>query len=191
MKGGNMIDTKTAAKQIRAALKAKGWNSKAVSVRVDRYSMGSSIHVKVKSPDVDMATVKAIAERYQRVDRCEYSGEILSGGNRFIFIDWDSDLVSAQMDELTPILEQLREGQRWTCPGIDVEVVCEKLGKLGSSDLYVMHDDGKIEYGYCVGSCARQLAHKLLSNGCQAIFPGAVEAPQASTQESFLDWAGA
>lgn len=80
------------SKQIRQALKAKyGWTGQDVSVRTDNYSMGSSIRIKVKNPTVDKAIVEEIAKDHEHVYRCEMTGDILSGGNRFVFVDYTDD----------------------------------------------------------------------------------------------------
>lgn len=75
-----------AAAEVRAALKARGWGQRHVSVRAESYSLGSSLHVTVKSPEVDFEVARQIAEGKERVDRCERTGEILSGGNRFVHV---------------------------------------------------------------------------------------------------------
>lgn len=88
------LDVATRAKLIRKRLKKEhGWTSKQVSVRIERYSMGSSINVTVKSADVAPAVVKEIADSYERVRYCEITREILSGGNSFVSVKLDHDLV--------------------------------------------------------------------------------------------------
>ena len=82
-----MKSTRDHAQEIRDELKIKGWNSRKVSVRVHSYSGGSSIYVTVRDPAVPFAEVKEIAERCQVIRRCEVTGEILSGGNRFVFTE--------------------------------------------------------------------------------------------------------
>ena len=79
------------AAQIRAAFKAKGWTSRDISVRAEYYSMGSSIHVVIKNPDVPFEPVERAANEHERIDRCEYSGEILSGGNRFVHVSYSTE----------------------------------------------------------------------------------------------------
>ena len=80
-----------AAQAIRLALKAKGWGQKHVSVRSHGYSMGGSVRVTIKSPDVDLAECTRIAKEQQHVRYCEYSGEVLSGGNRHVFVDYSRE----------------------------------------------------------------------------------------------------
>ncbi|MHC4176022.1 MAG: hypothetical protein ACYSWU_00860 [Planctomycetota bacterium] len=94
------------AKEIRKAYKAKGWNSRMVSVRSEYFSMGSSIDVTVKDARVNVEDAKRIAKGHDRVDRCQYSGEILSGGNRYVSVR-----ISDQAREAlgTPYLDRVRE----------------------------------------------------------------------------------
>jgi len=76
------------AKQVRDALKAElGLNSRAVSVR----RSGCSIRVTIKRADVKRAPVEEIAERAKSIRYCEASGEILQGGNTFVFVDYSDE----------------------------------------------------------------------------------------------------
>lgn len=84
------------ASDIRRALKTRhGWTSRQVSVTSRCYSMGSSIDVRIKDPNVPLSAVKAIANKAERIDRCPYSGDILSGGNRYVHVSYDYDTLEA------------------------------------------------------------------------------------------------
>ncbi len=77
----NVVDD---AKNIRKDLK-KAFPGANFSVRSSRYSMGSSIHVRwVDGPSTN--DVEEILHRYERIDR-DAGGNILKGGNRFIFAE--------------------------------------------------------------------------------------------------------
>ena len=78
------------AAQIRAALKAKGWSSRDISVKAEYYSMGSSLHIRIKNPTVPLAPVEAIANAHESIDRDQF-GDILSGGNRFVHVGYTSE----------------------------------------------------------------------------------------------------
>lgn len=77
-----------AAATVRAALKARGWTSRQISVRSDQYSGGSAIDVRVKDMSIRLSDVKEIAYRQERI-RYDHLGEILSGSNRFVSVDYD------------------------------------------------------------------------------------------------------
>lgn len=75
------------AARVRALYKKRGWGRNEISVRAQSYSMGSSLHVRIKSPSVDFAEAERIARSAESIDRDQF-GEILSGGNRFVEIGY-------------------------------------------------------------------------------------------------------
>lgn len=121
-----MTTTKEHAAEIRKAFKAKGWNAKMVSVRMHQYSMGSSIYVSIKHPSIPPEVARKIAEAHQRVDRCEMTGEILSGGNMFVFVE-TTDEVQAQLaapyvDAIRKALAELKQTAK-DHPNLHAEIV--------------------------------------------------------------------
>lgn len=76
---------------IREELKAIGIKPRQVSIRRD----GSSANVTIKDLSVEYDKVNEAAHKFEKIDRCEYSGEILCGGNRFVFVDYDWRVESA------------------------------------------------------------------------------------------------
>lgn len=87
------MSTYTSAAQnaatIRAALKKHyGITSRQVSVRSSTFSMGSSVDVSIHDPAVDIREVKNIADKFEKIDRCEITGEILCGGNRHLSVSY-------------------------------------------------------------------------------------------------------
>jgi len=89
------MTTAAHAATIRAEYKAKGWTSRDISVTSSSYSMGSSITVRIKNPAVPLAAAEAIANGHESIRRCEYSGEILSGGNRYVSVGYSHEAATA------------------------------------------------------------------------------------------------
>jgi copper chaperone CopZ len=80
-----------AAAEIRGKLKKLyGITSRQVSVRCASFSMGSSIDIEIKDPAVDIREVRNAADSKEKIDRCQYTGEILSGGNRYLSVKYGS-----------------------------------------------------------------------------------------------------
>lgn len=84
-----MTQSAEAAARMRAAFKSQGWGRNEISVRSSNYSMGSSVRISIKSPIVDHDTCEQVAGCEEIVHRCEMSGDILGGGNFFVFVEWD------------------------------------------------------------------------------------------------------
>ena len=101
-----MTTTADEAKQIRVALKAKGWSSRKVSVRANSFSMGSEIVLTIKDASVPKSVVKEIAKGAERIHRCEISGDILSGCNRYVSVNYTREALA---DLAAPFVEKIRE----------------------------------------------------------------------------------
>lgn len=81
--------TKRPADILREQFKAAGFNARQVSIRHEYYSLGSSITVTVRDVRLPLKLAKRIAEGQERIHRCEYSGEILGGCNRYVEVRHD------------------------------------------------------------------------------------------------------
>jgi len=86
------ITTKEAAKALRTALKKVGVTSRHVSVRSESFSGGSALNVTIKDPSIRVSDVNDAAKVFERIRRCEYSGEILSGCNRYVSVSYSHEV---------------------------------------------------------------------------------------------------
>ncbi len=69
---------------IRQALKEHGYNNRKVGVRYDGYAIGLTI----KDLAIDIKEIEQLAKGYESYERDEFTGEILSGGNTFAFVNY-------------------------------------------------------------------------------------------------------
>ncbi len=69
--------------QITAALKELGINSRMVSVRVPHHG---AVSVTIRDSRVDYGTICKITKQFEQVNCCDYSGDILAGGNTFVSV---------------------------------------------------------------------------------------------------------
>ena len=95
------MTVKEKAANIRKELKKQlGVTSRQVSVRSRNAGYDEAIDVTIKDLKVNKAKVEAIANKYKYISRCEYSGEILAGGNTYVFVTLDYDALRAAKEEL-------------------------------------------------------------------------------------------
>lgn len=83
------------ANGVKALLRANGYNTKNIRVRIERYSGGSSVNVELHTYEYSAEAIKSlVSSQFEKIHRCEASGEILSGGNCFVFVTykWDMDV---------------------------------------------------------------------------------------------------
>ena len=69
---------------IRQALKEHGYNNRKVGVRYDGYA----IWLTIKDLAIDIKEIEQLAQGYESYERDEFTGEILSGGNTFVFVNY-------------------------------------------------------------------------------------------------------
>ncbi len=90
-----MPTTIEAQSAVKAAFKKKGWSSRQVAVRRKFFSGGSELSIEIRDPSVPICVVKEIAEAGKSIRRCEVTGEILSGGNRYVHVRYRDDVLEA------------------------------------------------------------------------------------------------
>lgn len=99
------------AAHIRAECKRLlGANQRQVSVRSRSYSMGSSLDIDIHDPAVDITKVREIAEPHESISRDEYTGEILSGSNRYLTVrysDKAAEAFTASHPDLVKLLAEV------------------------------------------------------------------------------------
>lgn len=69
---------------IRQALKEHGYNNRKIGVRYDGYA----IWLTIKDLAIDIKEIEQLAKGYESYERDEFTGEILSGGNTFMFVNY-------------------------------------------------------------------------------------------------------
>lgn len=116
-----------AAARIRAAYKAKGWSSRMIGVRADQYSMGSTIRVEIKDPRIRKRDAEEIANTAERISRCEMTGEILSGGNRFVDVEHSRECRDILARRYIAAVERACDELRGSEIGDENRDLCERV----------------------------------------------------------------
>lgn len=100
-----------AAQLIRAELEARfGWNRRAISVRASSYSLGSSIDVSILVPGIPLRRVERVAKAFERIRRDPRTGEILGGGNRYVGIKIEDQVLMPFLGPVHTRLQTLPPG---------------------------------------------------------------------------------
>lgn len=183
-----LLTTTDRAAAIRADLKKiLGAGSRDVSVRCEKYSMGATIHVTVKTSCLKLAEVEAIADAYQTVDRCALTGDILNGGNTYVRTEYTDEALAPLMAQIGRELDAIKCFERGG--------VHEFRGVGISWDGYhfTAFADG-INIKSWDSCFARQLAIALLNGKAQGWGPSTVwtdEPEVVNSQVAFLEAVGA
>ena len=133
-----MLSNKELGAKIRAELKAAGIPARAVSVRVSDAGYETAVRVKIKDINVDRDVVERIAKQYREVDRDERSGEILAGGNTFVFVDYDYDVLKSATEKYMEQAQEIIDSNNKE-PGVGVDAATRPDG---SRLVYFFHAPG-------------------------------------------------
>lgn len=120
---------------IRADLKAAGIPARAVSVRVKDAGYETAVRVTVKDISVDKAVVEKIAMRHRDVSYDERSYEILAGGNTFVFVDYDYDVLKNATEQYLEQAQAVIDSVKERAVGVDAATRPD-----GSRLVYFHHD---------------------------------------------------
>ncbi len=166
--------------EIRRILKGEhDYTSRDVSVRV---TPGHSIRVVMKSAHVDEAIVNEVAHRFETVHRDERTGDILRGGNTFVSVDWDSDLITATAAPFVEALEELESRPAGRAVRIAGRIRAWRIDDSANGlerfrwDVVGSHDDfeneirrqvrgGDVFRGYNAAETAKAIARVILLTG--------------------------
>lgn len=92
---------------IKKELKEAGYSTKDFSVSVKDSLYDTAIKIKIKTPYVSRANVEKILKHWESYELDQRTGEILQGGNTYIFIQYEYGVVEKAAAELLPIAEMV------------------------------------------------------------------------------------
>lgn len=78
---------------IRIELKKMGYNSRQVSVVEGRGGLSYSLHITIKDANIPIKPIENMAKKFEDVRWDESGMEILSGGNTYISVNYDYDVL--------------------------------------------------------------------------------------------------
>lgn len=82
----------TTSKDIKNYLKEQGFDTKKISVREGRGGYSTAFYITIKDLNIDKKKVWETTRKFESYERDERTGEILLGGNTYIFVQYDYDL---------------------------------------------------------------------------------------------------
>lgn len=87
---------------MKEALRKAGIDTRFISIRHKWCGYSESYHVEIKDEKIDRKLVEAVLKNFDEIDRDERTGEILEGGNTYIFVQycWDIRKKEYEYDEV-------------------------------------------------------------------------------------------
>ena len=108
-----MLSNKERSGAIRNILKKAGYKLRDFSIRSRDCGYSDETRIHVKNLSIKTKEIENLVKGFEEVERDEYSGEILSGGNTYIFVDYDYDTLYNEGErlkgEIAEILNKVEE----------------------------------------------------------------------------------
>lgn len=151
---------------IRNELKALGYNSRHISVKSRIAGYSDAIDISIKDLSINIREIDAIARECEEVRYDEYSGEILSGGNTYIHVNYDPKIICDKTDELRDYAKKM-----FTQAGHYIAIADDKNGRVltlnkDESRLWFIDVNTDDQHCYHLMTNGEDLAYKLV----QAIY---------------------
>lgn len=102
-----MMTNKEMNTAIKKELKEAGYNTRDFSVTVRDAGYETSIRVYIKNAYVKKEEVEKLLRHWESIDRDERTYEILSGGNTFLFVQYEYGVLEDAAAPLLPISEKV------------------------------------------------------------------------------------
>jgi len=91
------------AKDVKKVLKENNINTKSISVRCKIVGYDFSINVTLKDLSLPKPLIEEIlTKEFESYERDEFSGEILAGGNTYVFVEYDYKIKDEAIEKMTP-----------------------------------------------------------------------------------------
>lgn len=137
------------SKEIRELLKKEGFKRTDISVRNVRCTMDTIVDVTIKNPYINRKQVDDLLKHFRDIDRDERTGEILSGGNTFVSVEWEYGIFNEVRQAYVDTAEKAMSAE---------EKFFEILPGLSLSKFDRLEVRQKNKVGYKVISTANELA---------------------------------
>lgn len=92
------------SKIIKKVLKEKGIDTKKVSVRCEPCGYSERVSITLKDINININEVESIVKDFEYIDRDEKSYEILEGGNTYVFVQYDYNIIKEANEKYNPLV---------------------------------------------------------------------------------------
>lgn len=104
------------SKEIKNYLKDNGIDTKKVSVKELSGGYSQAFQITIKSSDIDIEEVENLSHHFKNYEIDERTGEILQGGNTFVFVEYDYNTIKEVNQKYNDvIIDKIKEKLKQHC----------------------------------------------------------------------------
>lgn len=130
------------SKEIKKYLKENGIDTKKISVKGSNCGYSESYNITIKDISINIEKVRELLKTFESYERDERTGEILEGGNTYIFVNYDYNTLKLANEKYNNIvLDIINKKLKEHCKQ-DIDAWNNGDGVLRVSDNIVIFRDG-------------------------------------------------
>lgn len=114
------MSVKEQAQELRNTLKTMGYTAKQVSIRSKRSMYDDIIYITIRDLSVNKKKIAEVANKYKYIRWDDYTNGILAGGNTYIDVSFDWEILSAEVKKRIDDARALMKKYQDIKPGVGV-----------------------------------------------------------------------
>ena len=138
----NGRNKKMNSKEIKKYLKENGINTKNISIKGSNCGYSESYNITIKDINIDIEKVRKLVQKLESYERDERTGEILEGGNTYIFVNYDYNTLKLANEKYNNIvLDIINKKLKQHCQ-TDIDAWNNGNGAVRISESIIIYKDG-------------------------------------------------
>lgn len=131
------------SKEIKKYLKENGIDTtKNISIKSSNCGYSESYNVTIKDINIDIEEVRELVKIFESYERDERTGEILEGGNTYIFVNYDYNTLKLANEKYNNIVLDIIKNKLSEHTQQDIETWNNGNGAVRISESIIIYKDG-------------------------------------------------
>ena len=130
------------SKEIKKHLKENGIDTKNISVKGSNCGYSESFNITIKDINIDIEKVRELAKTFESYERDERTGEILEGGNTYIFVNYDYNTLKLANEKYNNVVLNIINSKLKEHCKEDIDAWNSGDGAVRLSDNIIIFRDG-------------------------------------------------
>lgn len=130
------------SKEIKKYLRENGIDTKNISVKGSNCGYSENFNITIKDINIDIEKVRDLAKTFESYERDERTGEILEGGNTYIFVNYDYNTLKLANEKYNNVVLNIINSKLKEHCKEDIDAWNNGDGVVRLSDNIIIFKDG-------------------------------------------------
>lgn len=130
------------SKEIKKYLRENGIDTKNISVKGSNCGYSENFNITIKDINIDIEKVRDLVKTFESYERDERTGEILEGGNTYIFVNYDYNTLKLANEKYNNVVLNIINSKLKEHCKEDIDAWNNGDGVVRLSDNIIIFKDG-------------------------------------------------